>query len=118
MRIAPTLVSRFVPVLVPAKDQAACSSDLQEAQRKTGLACDLKKSTQQRCAAAHFISLHGAMNQLAQHCLVMLHNTAKPWPEVITIAIAARRGITSSKLRCFFLKNEAVDRSEKAQSER
>jgi len=49
---------------------------------------------------------------------VMLYNPAKPRPEVITIAIAPRRGITSSKLRCFSLQNEAVDRSEKAQSER
>src|SRR5215475_5071302 len=103
MRISPTLMACFVPVLVPAKDQAACSSDLQEAQRKTGLACDLKKSTQQRCAAAHFICLYGALNQFAQHRFVMLHSTAKPGPEVITIAIATRRGITSSKSRCFVL---------------
>jgi hypothetical protein len=48
----------------------------------------------------------------------MLHNAAKYWPEVITIAIAARLGKTSSKLRCFSFQNEAVDRSEKAQSER
>jgi hypothetical protein len=53
---------RFVPVLVPPKDQAACGSDLQEAQGKTCLACDLKKSTQQGCAAAHFIRLYRAMN--------------------------------------------------------
>ena len=37
---------------------------------------------------------------------------------VITIAIAAREGITSSKLRCFFLQNEAADPLEKAESER
>ena len=108
----------FVSVLVPPKDQPACGSDLQEAQGKTGLACDLKKSTQQRRAAAYFIRLYGAMNQLAQHCLASLHNTAKPGPEVITVAIPASRGITSGKLRCFFLENEAVDRSEKAQTER
>ncbi len=109
---------RFEPVLVPPKNQAACGSDLQESQREAGLACDLKKSTQQRCTAPHFIRLYRAMNQFAQHCFVMLHNPAKPRPEVITIAIAPRRGITSSKLRCFSLQNKAVDRSEKAQSER
>ena len=111
-------MSRFVPVLVPAEDQAACGSDLQEAQRKTGLACDLEKSAQQRGAAADFVRLYGATNQFAQHCLVMFDNTQKPGPEIVTIAIAARRWITVSKLRRLLPENEAVHRSQKAQSQR
>jgi len=48
---------------------------------------------------------------------MMLHSAAKPGPEAITIAIAAHRGITNSEFRCFPLQNEAMHRSEKAQSE-
>jgi hypothetical protein len=49
---------------------------------------------------------------------VTLKDIAKPGPEVITIAITARRGITRSKLWGFALQNETVDRSKKAQSQR
>jgi|HubBroStandDraft_6_1064221.scaffolds.fasta_scaffold64774_2 hypothetical protein len=111
-------MTRFVEVVVPAKDQPRRGSDLQQAQRETSAARDLNKSAQQGRAAACFIGLHWAMNEFAEHCCLLLHNGVKPGPGGVTVAIATRRGITGSKLRRLALQHDAVDCPEKTQSKR